>query len=332
MEVTNVSPSPASPTEGDHLCETDATTMAIHSVTLLICLCGLAGNGAVIGLLSLKICNSGVFDLAVIDFFFLLFAVPSALLFLVEDVSCSPILPELYLSFLFQLSVVSLYWGLFWLMSSRNVGYVYKLCKLCFRWELPQRLMWVVGTVQYWAFFALFTVIPTVTLLCPSHQQEHCRAALISMNTIILLLLAAPVAISSTVDFIKAKWGSQQQQLKRRDIVIFIIVLFMFLLTIWNFLQQLGYMAVSSQVVFLLICIHSSIKPFIYFLVGRCRRPFSIKSLQLSLQRVFEEPEENTAHSDDPAMDMGSEPADPFHCSDEGSQESGWWADLEPLD
>nr|XP_054491913.1 mas-related G-protein coupled receptor member H-like isoform X3 [Agelaius phoeniceus] len=304
MEVTTVSPSPASPPEGDDLCETDATSVAIHSVTLLICLCGLAGNGAVIGLLSLKSRNYRIFRLAVIDFLFLLIAVTSALLFLVEDVSCSPMLPVLYLSFLFQLSVVFLYWGLYQLISSSNVLYVDKLCKLCCRWELPKRPMWVVGNLQYWAFFALFTLIPTVTFLCPSHQQEHCRAALISMNTIILLLLAAPVAISSTVDFIKAKWGSQQQQLKGRDIVIFIIVLFIFLVAIWNFLQQLGYIVVPSQVVFLLACIHS-IKPFIYFLVGRCRRPCSVGSLRLSLQRVFEEPKENTDHSDDPAMDTG---------------------------
>ncbi|XP_077035748.1 mas-related G-protein coupled receptor member D-like [Agelaius phoeniceus] len=303
MEVTTVSPSPASPTEGDDLCETDVTSVAIHSVTLLICLCGLAGNGAVIGLLSLKSRNAGIFHLAVIDFLFLLFAVPSALLILVEDVSCSPILPMLYLSFLFQLSEVSLYWGLFWVIDSSNVWYMDMLFWLCCRWDLPERLMWVLDSVQYWAFFALFTVIPTVTFLCPSHQQEHCRAALISMNTLILLLFVAPVAISSTVNFIKAKWGSQQQQLQRRDIVIFIIVLFTLLLTLWNFLQQLGYIALPSQVVFLLTCIHNSIKPFIYFLVGRCRRPCSIKSLGLSLHPVFEEPEENTEHSDDPAKD-----------------------------
>ncbi|XP_066408426.1 mas-related G-protein coupled receptor member X1-like [Molothrus aeneus] len=303
MEVSTVSPSPASPTEGDHLCETDVTDVSIHSVTLLISLCGLAGNGAVIGLLSLISRNYRIFQLAVTDFLFLLFVVPYALLILVEDVSCSPILPELYLSFLFQLSVVSLYWGLFWLIASSNVLYMRKLFHLCYCWEPPERLVWVVGTIQYWAFFALFTLIPTVTFLCPSDEQEHCRAALISMNTIILLLLAAPVAISSTVNFINAKWGSQQQQLKRRDIVTFLVVLFMFLLTIWNFLQQVRYIVVPSQVVFLLACIHSSIKPFIYFVVGRCRRPCSMGSLRLSLQRVFEEPKVKTADRNDPAMD-----------------------------
>ncbi|XP_064281919.1 mas-related G-protein coupled receptor member H-like [Passer domesticus] len=303
MEVTTVSPSPASTTKGDNLCETDVTTVAIHNVTLLICLCGLAGNGAVIGLLNLKIPSYGIFDLAVADSLFLLFAVPSALAFLVEDVSCSPILPLLYLRFLFQLSVVSYYWGLFRLMLNSNVQYVYKLWKLCWHSNLPERLVWVVESVQYWAFFALFAVIPAVTFLCPSHEQEHCRLPLISMYTIILLLFVAPIFFSSTIDFIKAKRGSQQQQPKRRDIVIVLILLLTLLLSFYNFLQQLGYIDVPSQVIFLLTCLHSSIKPFIYFLAGRCRRPFSVTSLLFSLQRIFEEPKEKTDHSDDNTTD-----------------------------
>ncbi|KAM7020455.1 LOW QUALITY PROTEIN: mas-related G-protein coupled receptor member B4-like [Passerculus sandwichensis] len=302
MEVSTVSPSPASPTEGDDLCEIDVTDVAIHSVTLLICLCGLAGNGAVIGLLSLETRNYAIFKLALIDFLFLLFAVPSALLLLGEDVSCSPIQPLLYLNFLFQLSVVSLYWGLLLLIGRSAAWSIYKLCNLCSCWKIPNRLVWVVISVQYWAFFALFTVTPTLTFLCPSHQQEHCRAAFISMYIIMLLIFFAPVAISSTINFIKSKWGSQQQQPKRRDIVIFITVLFMFLFNFCNFLH-LGYITMSSEVAFLLACIHSSINPIFCFLVGTCWRPCSVGTLRLSLQRVFEETEENTAHSHDPAMD-----------------------------
>ncbi|XP_057882138.1 mas-related G-protein coupled receptor member H-like [Melospiza georgiana] len=303
MEVTTVSASPASPTEGDDLCETDVPSVAIHSVTLLVCLCGLAGNGAVIGLLRMKSRNYGMFDVAVADFLFLLFAVTSTLLFLVEDVSCSPILPPLYLNFLFQLSVVSCYWGLYWLMPRSNVLLMDKLCKLCCHWELPLHLLWVVESVQYWAFFALFTIIPTVTFLCPSHVQEHCRAALISMYTLVLLLFLAPVLISNTIDLINTKRGSQQQQPKSHDIVIVITVLFTLILSLCNFLQQIGSVTLSSEVVFLLTCIHNSIKPFICFLVGRCRRPCSMQSLRLSLQRVFEEPKGKTDPSDDTTRD-----------------------------
>ncbi|KAM7019643.1 uncharacterized protein RBU47_003517 [Passerculus sandwichensis] len=306
MEVTTMSPSPASPTEGDDLCETDVTDVAIHSVTLLICLCGLAGNGAVLWLLSLKKGNRYFFYMAFIDFLFLLFAVPSTFLFLLEDVSCSPIVPFMYVSFLFQLSVVPYYRAL---VSRRTAQSMQKLCKLCCGCRLPEHMMWMVGSVQYWAFFALFAVIPTLTFLCPSHQQELCRAALISMYTLVLLLFVVPVVTSRTIVLMRAKVGSQQQQPKRRDVVILITVLLTLLLSLWNFLQQLGYLTelsytiMPSQVLFLLACIHSTIKSFIYFLVGRCWRPFSVGSLRLSLQSVFEEPEENTAHSHDPAMD-----------------------------
>ncbi|XP_064281920.1 mas-related G-protein coupled receptor member H-like [Passer domesticus] len=296
MEVTTVSPRPLSPTEGDHLCETDVSTMATHSVTLLICLCGLAGNGAVLWLLNLKSYNSGIFKLAVADFLFLLLTVPIAFLFLVEDVSCSPVMPMLYLRFLFQLSVVSYYWGLFWLRPGGTVQYMDKILRRC-RKELSERMWLVVGSVQSWAFFALFTVIPSVIFLCQSQEQEHCRVPLISLYTSILLFFAAPVAISGTIDFIRAKWGSQQQQPKRRDVVIHVTVLLTLLLSFCNFLQQLGYIDVPSQAVFLLASINSSIKPFIYFLAGSswrvcsmasCWRLCTVGSLRLYLQRVFE--------------------------------------------
>ncbi|XP_063014318.1 mas-related G-protein coupled receptor member B4-like [Melospiza melodia melodia] len=302
MEVTTVSPSAASPTARDDLCETDVTRVAIHSVTVVFCLCGLAGNRAVIGLLSLKIGNCHFFYMAFIDFLFLLFAVPSAILILVEDVSCCPIMPFMYMNFIFQLSVVSYYKAR---ISRMTVLYIDKLSWLCCHCHLPERLLWVLDSFRYWAFFALFAVIPSVIFLCPSHEPEHYRAALISLFTLILLLFAASVAISGTNGFMKAKWVSQQQQPKKRDIVILIIVVLALLLTICNFLQQLGYLTRSSQVVFLLACINSPIKPFICFLVGKCRRPCSVQSLRLSLQSVLEETEENTAHSHDPAMDTG---------------------------
>ncbi|XP_005062357.1 PREDICTED: mas-related G-protein coupled receptor member D-like [Ficedula albicollis] len=294
MEVTTVSPSPASPTEGDNLCETDVTNLATHTVTLLICLCGLVGNGAVLWLLSLKSCNFYIFDVAFSDFLFLILMVCSGLVFLVEDVSCSPIMSLTYVSLLFQLSLVSYTWALFRMMLSSNAVNKYMLCNLLCRCNLTERLGWVVWRIEYWAFFALFTVVPTLSFLCPSHNQEHCRAALISMFSIILLLFVAPMVISHTINIIKVKRGSQQQQPKRRDIVIFIIVVINLLLGIFSFLQQLGYIRVPSQVVFLLTCIHSSIKPFIYFMVGKCWSPCSMKSLWLSLQRVFQEQEEST--------------------------------------
>ncbi|XP_068872442.1 mas-related G-protein coupled receptor member H-like [Aphelocoma coerulescens] len=305
MEVSSVFPPPPSPTKGAYLCEIDVTDVAIQSVTLPICLCGLAGNAAVLRLLKLNANNFGIFHLAAVDFIFLLFTLPSSLLFLLENVSCSPIMAQVYVSFLFQLSMVSYYWGLFRLTRITVIWDMEKICWLGCHCNFPRRLLWALDSVQFWAFFTLFTVIPTVTYLCPSHEQEHCRVVLISMFAIILLIFAAPVLITRTIDIVKAKCGSQQQQPKRRDIVIFIIVLFTLFLSLWNFLQQLGYIAVSSQVFYLLACIHSTIKPFIYFLAGRCWSPCSVGSLRLSLQRVFEEQKDKTASSKDTNRDTG---------------------------
>ncbi|XP_068872446.1 LOW QUALITY PROTEIN: mas-related G-protein coupled receptor member H-like [Aphelocoma coerulescens] len=301
MELSSVFPPSASPTEGDDPCETDVTDVAIQSVTLLICLCGLAGNGAVLCLLRRKRHTACIFVLAVIDFIFLLLVLPSALLFLLEDVSCSPILPLMYLRFLYQVSVISCYWALIWLTAISAKKDMKKLCKLCCRCDLSNRMMWVLWGAQCLAYLAVSIAIPTVTFLCPSHQQEHCQVALTSTFAVVLLLFAAPLVITRTIDIVKAKRGSQQQQPKRFDIVIFLLVLFTLLLSLWNFLQHLGY--VSSQFFYLLACIHSTIKPFIYFLAGRCWSPCSVGSLRLSLQRVFEEQKDKTARSRDTNRD-----------------------------
>ncbi|KFV06095.1 Mas-related G-protein coupled receptor member H, partial [Tauraco erythrolophus] len=135
-------------------------------------------------------------------------------------------------------------------------------------------------------------VIATVTSLCLYHKHEHCRMALISMYALNFLIFAPLMVISTTILFIKIQCGSQQRQPKRLYIAIFFTVLFFVLfalpLSIWNFLQQFNYMAVPSQVVFLLACINSSINPFIYFLVGSYRRRCSLVSLQVAFRRVFE--------------------------------------------
>ncbi|XP_053802042.1 mas-related G-protein coupled receptor member H-like [Vidua chalybeata] len=304
MEVSTVSPPAISPTEGDDLCETDVTSVAIDSVTLLICLCGLAGNGAVLCLLQRNPATFYITNLAFANFSFLHFTVPSTLLYLLEELSCSTVVPLVFLKALFPLLLFSYNLGLYLLTFISIDQCTSILCPLWYRCRCPQRLPWVMCALL-WALS--IAVIVTVTSLCQSQEHEHCQVSLITMYALNLFLFAPAMVVSSTVILIKVKCGSQQQQPKRLNIVIFLVVLFFLLfalpLSLCNFLQQLGYITVSSQVVFLLACIHSTINPFIYFLAGRCWRPCSMGSLRLSLQRVFEDPEENTAHSNDPAMD-----------------------------
>ncbi|XP_058709901.1 mas-related G-protein coupled receptor member D-like [Poecile atricapillus] len=319
MEVSTVFPHFSALTDGSVLCEISVSAVIIHIVTLLICLCGLAGTGAVLWLLHINAINDFIFNQAITDFLFLTFMVPSTLLFLYEEVSCSTIMPRMYFSLLFQLSQFSYNIGLYRLTFISFERCRSVLCLVFCGCQLPQRLLWVVITALFWAFFfVLIFVNPMVTSLCQSQEQEHCQVALLSMYVLNFFLFAAPMLISSIIVFIHFNPGSQQWEHKRLDIVIFLTALLSLPLSLLYLLQQLEYTSpVSTEVIFLLTCINSSIKPFICFLVGSwkedyslgsywrdcsidsCGSHISMQSLSEALQRVFGGPEENNAPSNE---------------------------------
>ncbi|CAM9507131.1 unnamed protein product [Bubo scandiacus] len=297
MELNQTSPPPTSPvleTDGEDLCRIDITDVAIDTVTLLICLCGLVGNGAVLWLLSFCIRRNPitvyVLNLAVADSTFLLFMVASALLYTINNISCSTTVSLTYLRSLFLLSLFSYNMGLYLLTAISIERCVSILCPLWYRCHRPQHLSAVMCALL-WALS--ITVIAAVTSLCLSQEHQHCQIALISMYVLNFLIFAPPMVISNVILFIKVLCGSQRRQPQRLYIVILLTILFFLIfgvaLSIWNFLQQFGYSVLSSQVAFLLACINSSINPFIYFLVGSCRRHCSLVSPQVAFRRVFEE-------------------------------------------
>ncbi|XP_064020020.1 mas-related G-protein coupled receptor member H-like [Pogoniulus pusillus] len=308
MEVNHMGLPPTSPVleaEEDDPCRLEVTDVAIDGVTLLICLCGLLGNGAVLWLLSCRIKKSPIttyiLNLAVADFTFLLFMVISSILYMIENISCSTAVSLTYMRSLFLLSLFSYNMGLYLLTAISIERCVSILSSGCHR---PQHLS-AVMCVLLWALS--IAVIAVVTSLCLLHDHEVCQVALISMYALNFLIFAPPMVISSTILFIKAHCGAQQHQPWMLSIVIFLTVLFFLLfalpLSIWSFLQQFSYTFASSQVVFLLACINSSINPFIYFLVGSCRGHCSSVSPQVAFRRVFEDPEDKAACSSDTTMD-----------------------------
>ncbi|XP_064278695.1 mas-related G-protein coupled receptor member A8-like [Passer domesticus] len=322
MEVSTVSPLFTSPTDEPGQCEIIVSSVAVHIVTLLIGLCGLVGNGVVLWLLHVNAITHFISKQAIIDLLFLIFMIPSSLLFLVEEVSCSAIMPPMYLSLLFQLSLFIYSIGLYRLMFISIERCRSILCLFFCGCQLPEHLVSVVMSVLFWVLLFVFIAVnPTVASQCQSHEQEQCQVALTSMYALNLFLFAVPMVISVIMLLVHFKPGSQQQQHMRLDIVIFLVALFSLPLSLWSFLQQLSYTVVPSQVVFLLTCITSSIKPFICFLVGSwkraysmrscwrhcsmqsCRRHSSVQSLRKVLNRAFEEPKENTACGDDLTMD-----------------------------
>uniref|UniRef100_A0A8C0V9E6 Mas-related G-protein coupled receptor member H-like n=1 Tax=Cyanistes caeruleus TaxID=156563 RepID=A0A8C0V9E6_CYACU len=268
MKVSTVFPHFSTLTNGPVPCEISVSAVIIHIVTLLICLCGLAGNGAVLWLLHINAITRSIFNQAITDLIFLVFMVPSTLLFLHEEVSCSTIMSQMYLRLLFQLSQFSYNMGLYRLTFISFYRCRSILCLVFCGCQLPLRLLWVVKTALFWAFF----FVPIVVI--PTHSQ----VALLSMYVLNFFLFAAPMLISSIIVFVHFKRGSQQREQKRLDILIFLTALFSLPLSLLYLLQQLEYVFVSTEVIFLLTCINSSIKPFIYFLVGSWKEDFSLGS------------------------------------------------------
>ncbi|KAL9850927.1 proto-oncogene Mas-like [Geothlypis trichas] len=256
--------------------------MAMQSVTLLIGLCGLAGNGAVLWVLrfcihrdTMKPITAYILDLAIIDFLFLIFIM-------------------FYSVGLYRLTAISIERG-------RSI-----LCLPGLFCHLPQDLSWVVVSAMLWALsITAITAISAVNSLCQSQEHKLCRGALISLYILNFLVFAPSMLISSTILFIHFKASSQQQQSKSLDSIVFLTVLLTLPLSLWNFLQQLGYTTVSPRVVLLFACMHSSISPFTYISLTKCWRHGSMGSLRECLQKVFEEPEGSSAPSNDATRDTG---------------------------
>ncbi|XP_009697125.1 PREDICTED: proto-oncogene Mas-like, partial [Cariama cristata] len=276
-------------------------------VTLLVCLGGLVGNGTILWLLihihNIPI-NSYFKNLALTNLIFSLFMAISSLLYMIENASCSAILPTLYLSFLSYLSLLSCNTGLYFLTAisiEMCVSISFLFWSPCCRRKHFSAMVSVLLGIASIAVFAV------VISLCSFHEPKHCRMALISMYVLNFLIFVLPMVISNIKLFIEFRRCSQQHRLRRLYIVIFITVLFFLTfalpLSIWNFQQQFSYTEVPLKVVFLLACINSSINPFICFLVGSSWRRCSVVSLQVAFRRVFDQPEDNTARSNDIAMD-----------------------------
>ncbi|XP_009640900.1 proto-oncogene Mas-like [Egretta garzetta] len=308
MELNDIFPVPTSPMmeiNGDEPCRMEVTNMAIDGVTLLVALCGLLGNAAVLWLISVRIHSNpitkNIHYLVIVDSTFLLFMGTFSLLYMIENASCSAVVPPIHLESFLLLSPLFYSWGLYLLTA---VGIERCVSILCSSTYSPWLLL-AVDSVLLWVL--PFVVMVSVTSLCRLREHEHCRIALISTYSLNLFIFAPTMVISSTIAFIKVLRGSQQHQPKRFYVAIFLTILFYLIfglpLSIWNFLQQFDYPVISYQVVFLLACINSSIKPFIYFLVGSCRRHCSLVSLRVAFRRVFKEPEDNTACSNAIRMD-----------------------------
>ncbi|XP_075782174.1 mas-related G-protein coupled receptor member H-like [Pelodiscus sinensis] len=265
-----------------------ATKVTTLSITLIICLLGLVGNGIVIWFLGFRMKRNPftvyVLNLAVADTVFLLCSVAhraASMVFCenpkVLDIWFAVLYVWTYNTSLYFLTVIS---------TERCVSV---LCPIWYRCRRPRHLSAIVSALLWALPFLLFCCSIGVFCLL---LNEFCANSLLYVFVLNVLIFSPIMVLSSLILSIKVRWSSQQRPPGKLYAVILLTVLFFLLLTLphsFGFFLSYLHIIKPTPIFYMLACASSSINPFIYFLVGSYGKRRFRGSLKLSLRRVFEE-------------------------------------------
>uniref|UniRef100_A0A8C3TBB4 G-protein coupled receptors family 1 profile domain-containing protein n=1 Tax=Chelydra serpentina TaxID=8475 RepID=A0A8C3TBB4_CHESE len=281
------------PDENDG-CATDyLTAVIIDSITLLLCLFGLVGNGVVLWFLGFHIKRNiftvYILNLAAADFGFLLCLPGFLITFNAKHLFCFP-LEGFNLINSFQLLSLLTYSTSLYLLTAisteRCVSVLFPIWHRCHR---PNHLSAIVCALL-WALSCLLSGI--VYSLCFVDGTENCWSTFLPMYGLNFLIFAPIMIVSSLILFIKLRRSSQRRQQEKLYTVILLTVLFFLIfavpLSVQYFLDLIHYSHVN-ELSYLLASINSSINPVIYFLVGSYRQHRFRGCLQVALRSIFEE-------------------------------------------
>ncbi|NWI93742.1 MAS protein, partial [Pitta sordida] len=250
-------------------------------VTLLVCLCGMVGNGAVLWLLGFRIrrnpVTTFVLNLAVADFTFLLSVTIALGIFCVLESLCHKLGSQgvtttlnVTIFFAFTASVYLL--TAFSAVTALSVLPVSRCPCHCSQ-HFPGLLC-----ALLWALSILFTGI---LYFHPSAIIAFVLSCLLSVLTLVCsaLTLLAMVLCSSR----------KHPPRKLCAVVLLAAVCFPFFTAdfgYWLLLRVFDFSVFVLNVSLPLACANSSIHPFIYFLAGSCANKFTLSG-SVALQRVF---------------------------------------------
>ncbi|XP_032862798.2 proto-oncogene Mas-like [Tyto alba] len=267
-------------------------------VTLLICLCGLVGNGAVLWLLGSRLRRNPItfyiLNLAVANFTFLLsiaialviFYGPESLYHRLGSRDMTVVL-NITIFFAFTTSIYLL--AAFSALTSLSVLPLARCpchCSQC----LP-----VLVCALLWALSFLLTVTLYV-----------CPAALIVF--VLSYLLSVLILIFSGLTLLARVLCCSWQYPPRKLCVVVLLADFIFPFftadfCYWLLLRLFDFSVFVFDTSLLFTCVNSSINPIIYFLAGSCAEKFTL-SVRVAFQRAFEDvtdpqnrgetPQENT--------------------------------------
>ncbi|NXI35480.1 MRGX1 protein, partial [Galbula dea] len=252
-------------------------------VTLLTCLCGLVGNGAVLWFLSScvhrKPITIYVLNLAAADFTFLLSITVALVLFSGPDRLCHRLGSQdvtTVLNIIIFFTFTARVYLLAAFSATMSLSILPLACCPCHRsWHLP-----VLTCVLLWALSFLLTVI---LYFCPAALMVFILSYFLSVFTLVIsgLILLARVL----------SWSQQYPPRKLCVMVLLAVIFFPFLTAdfgFWLLLRLFDFSVFVLAASVPLASVNSSINPVIYFLAGSCTKKFTL-SAKVALQGAFED-------------------------------------------
>ncbi|XP_030337374.1 proto-oncogene Mas-like [Strigops habroptila] len=250
-------------------------------VTLLVCLCGLVGNGAVLWLFSSHVrrnpITTYILNLAAADFTFLLSITIALVILYVPGTLCHrlssrDVTTALNITILFSFTASVYLLTAFSAMTALSVLPI--TCCPCHSSQcLPELIC-----ALLWALSFLLTMN---LLFCPAALIAFVLSYLLSLLTLVLsgLTLLARIVCCS--------W--QHPPRKLCAVVLLTVFFFPFLTAdfgYWLLLRLFDFSVFVFNASLLLACVKSSINPGIYFLAGSCTKKFTL-SVRVAFQRAF---------------------------------------------
>ncbi|NXG14770.1 MRGRD protein, partial [Grallaria varia] len=266
----------------NHYNQTDCESSHLSQVpvTLLLCLCGMAGNSAVLWLLGFRICRSPVttfiLNLAAADFTFLLSITIALGVFYVPESLCHElgsrgVTTVLNITILFSFTASAHLLTAFSAVTALSVlPMSHCPCRHSQRFpELLCALLWVLSFLLTMALY-----------FHPSALFAFVLSYLLSVLTLVCSGLTLLVVLCCS-------WKHPPRKLCA--VVLLAVVFFPFCTAdfgYWLLLRVFDFSVFVLNTSLPLACANSSVHPLIYFLAGSCAKKFTL-SVSVAFQRVF---------------------------------------------
>ncbi|XP_068963275.1 mas-related G-protein coupled receptor member D-like [Petaurus breviceps papuanus] len=275
--------------------EGNVSSLGIDILIVLVCLCGLVGNGAVIWFLRFGVKKNPysvyIFNLAIADFFFLLCMALSSVLNRPEfgpwSWHVSEVLRRIrYLTYVLGLSLLAA------ISTQRCLSVFFPIWYRCHR---PKNLSALVCAVL-WMMAILENLLAIYFCVVQNKNGNSCPKVDLFFVVLIFGVFTPIMCVSSLTLFIKIQRVSQKRQPARLYIVILVTTLVFlicalplavhWLIVYWLSLRERPNV-IFYRVAKIFSCVNSTANPIIYFMVGSQRKKRFREPLRVVLERAL---------------------------------------------